>query len=311
MPVIANQDRRAGAGEQSGKQMSPGADLAKLRSRQRPTKWLGHTNRPPPICIISVSLSISPLIKPLSGIPTRAELSAIKPGPSSDLVTPFIWGISKRRQERWQENRKGGADTEGRKENPGKHLCNTATLLSRHSFPVSCWEAVHDKGKPGPSRRTEPRPQSCGQPPCNGTHVKDPHRLFAPQPRGAHTPSSRHGLWRKDCPRVRSKQLGHERRPAGLTSPSFSGSPSLCPCPYFFSACVGSDFGPAYAVNTRRPDGSPRNASSPLRPIVFLHSWDRKNSRQLVSTTGLHEGPASSPTFYSRDQVNMHNLALQ
>ena len=34
MLVIANQDRRAGAGEQSGKQMNPGADLAKLRSTE-------------------------------------------------------------------------------------------------------------------------------------------------------------------------------------------------------------------------------------------------------------------------------------
>lgn len=71
MPVISYQDRREGPEEQSGKRMSPGADLAKLRSRRRPTKRLQHTNRPPPTCIISVSLYISPMIKPLPGIPTR------------------------------------------------------------------------------------------------------------------------------------------------------------------------------------------------------------------------------------------------
>lgn len=68
------------------------------------------------------------------------------------------------------------------------------------------------------------------------------------------------------------QQLGNERCAAGLTSPSFSWSPSFCPCPYFFSVCVGSDFGRVYAVNTRRPDGCPRTASNPLRPIVFLRS---------------------------------------
>ena len=57
-----------------------------------------------------------------------------------------------------------------------------------------------------------------------------------------------------------------------LTSPSFSWSPSFYPCPYFFSVCVGSDFGPVYAMNTHRPDGSPQTALSPLKPTVFLRS---------------------------------------
>ena len=212
--------------------------------------------------------------------------------------------------ERKNKSRKtagAGTDTEGRERDPGKRLCNAAGFLPSRYFPGSRWKLI--KRKPGGSRQPA-RPAELQLSALRQDARKGLHTLCAALPRIAYTPFSQHGLWRKDCSHVRSKQLSSKRRATGLTSPSFSWSPSFYPCPYFFSVCVGSDFGPVYAMNTHRPDGSPQTALSPLKPTVFLCSWGRKNGHQLVSTTGLHNRPASSPTFYSRDQINMHHLAL-
>lgn len=88
-PVAVNQDRRAGADAAGGRpgQVKVQAEVhwAAGIHEQTISGWLLST------WIISVLLYITPVIKLLSGIPTRAELTAVKPGPCKALYLRDPW----------------------------------------------------------------------------------------------------------------------------------------------------------------------------------------------------------------------------
>ena len=118
--------------------------------------------------------------------------------------------------ERKNESRKtagAGTDTEGRERDPGKRLCNAAGFLPSRYFPGSWWKLI--KRKPGGSRQPA-RPAELQLSALRQDARKGLHTLCAALPRIAYTPFSQHGLWRKDCSHVRSKQLSSKRRAIGL-----------------------------------------------------------------------------------------------